>query len=133
MGHHDNAAALGRVIGDGLDQPFVWGENDCAYFVANVLAVGLGDARLLGALRERYTTLRGAMSWLDAAGGLHPAASSIATEIGYSEAGEPIPGAVGIVAGALGPSMAVFDGARFWAKGISGGTGFSGASIIWTP
>lgn len=111
------AAALDPALERWDREPFIWGLNDCALAVADVLQAGLGFDPAVR-LRKRYTTARGYLRVLrrDGFASLDECVMAIAAECNWPRIDpcEAQPGDLGILPHPLGRTAALHYRGPFW-------------------
>lgn len=105
----DRTMALHAFLAQASEQPFIWGERDCALWVADWIATVRGTDPAQ-AIRGRYRTAAGCARFLAREGGLPALASRLLAAIGLSDTASPQAGDVGLVETTLGPVMMICTG-----------------------
>lgn len=87
-------------------EPFGWGTLDCVLFVAGWIekTAGIDPA---APWREAYRSEAGAHRLIVNAGGFGALISDAMARAGLAETAAPLPGDVGVIETALGPTMAI--------------------------
>jgi hypothetical protein len=117
MRRHDWASRMHEVIRDHRSRAFVWGADDCCFFVARVIDA-MTDSTIEAQLYELYGDEGGAKRFIAQHGGMREAVSSI---LGPASTDRPLRGDPVLVEdGQGGEALAIFDGREIVGMGATG-------------